>query len=76
MLQPRDAIVLLSALTPDKGRGLQPFLANIRMAASLCRALEKVTPSQVVYSARIRSTRCAVTWSASSRVLNLMTSTG
>ena len=49
MLQPNDAIVLLSALTPDKGRGLHPFLANIRMAASLCHALEKVTPSQVVY---------------------------
>lgn len=49
MLQPSDAIVLLSALTPDKGRGLQPFLANIRMAASLCHALEQVTPAHVVY---------------------------
>lgn len=49
MLQPSDAIVLLSALTPDKGRGLQPFLANIRITASLCHALEKVTPSHVVY---------------------------
>ena len=49
MLQPGDAIVLLSALTPDKGRGLQPFLANIRMAASLCSALEKITPAHVVY---------------------------
>ena len=49
MLQPDDAVVLLSALTPDKGRGLQPFLANIRMAASLCHALTKVTPSHVVY---------------------------
>lgn len=49
MLQPGDAVVVLSALTPDKGRGLQPFLANIRMAASLCHALAKVTPSHVVY---------------------------
>ena len=49
MLQSGDAVVLLSALTPDKGRGLQPFLANIRMAASLCHALAKVVPSQVVY---------------------------
>jgi nucleoside-diphosphate-sugar epimerase len=49
MLKPDDAIVLLSALTPDKGRGLQPFLSNIRMAASLCHALAKVTPSHVVY---------------------------
>src|SRR5439155_11423034 len=49
MLQPDDAVVLLSALTPDKGRGLQPFLANIRMAGSLCHALTKVMPSHVVY---------------------------
>ncbi|MGH6804383.1 MAG: NAD-dependent epimerase/dehydratase family protein [Methyloceanibacter sp.] len=49
VLQPGDAIVMLAALTPDKGRGLQPFLANIRMAASLCHALTKVTPSHVVY---------------------------
>jgi nucleoside-diphosphate-sugar epimerase len=49
MLQPQDAVVMLSALTPDKGRGLEPFLSNIHMAASLCRALEKVTPAQVIY---------------------------
>ena len=49
MLQPDDAVVLLSALTPEKGRGLQPFLANIRMAGSLCHALTKVMPSHVVY---------------------------
>ncbi len=49
MLKPDDAVMLLSALTPDKGRGLQPFLSNIRMAASLCHALAKVTPSHVVY---------------------------
>lgn len=49
ILKPDDAVVLLSALTPDKGRGLHPFLANIRMAGSLCHALAKVTPSHVVY---------------------------
>jgi UDP-glucose 4-epimerase len=49
MLQPHDAVVMLAALTPDKGRGLQPFLTNIYMAASLCGALGKVTPAQVVY---------------------------
>ncbi len=49
MLQPHDAVVMLAALTPDKGRGVQPFLTNIHMAASLCGALEKVTPAQVVY---------------------------
>jgi UDP-glucose 4-epimerase len=49
MLQPHDTVVMLAALTPDKGRGLQPFLTNIHMAASLCGALGKVTPAQVVY---------------------------
>ena len=49
MLQPHDAVVMLAALTPDKGRGLQPFLTNIHIAASLCDALGKVTPAQVVY---------------------------
>jgi nucleoside-diphosphate-sugar epimerase len=49
LLQPHDVIIMLSALTPDKGRGLPTFLSNIQMAASLCRALEKVTPAQLVY---------------------------
>jgi nucleoside-diphosphate-sugar epimerase len=49
MLQPDDAVVMLAALTPDKGRGLQPFLANIHMAASLCNALGNVTPAHLVY---------------------------
>jgi len=49
MLQHHDAVVMLAALTPDKGRGLQPFLTNIHMAASLCDALGNVTPAQVVY---------------------------
>jgi len=39
MLQPHDAVVMLAALTPDRGRGLQAFLTNIHMAASLCEAL-------------------------------------
>jgi UDP-glucose 4-epimerase len=49
MLQPHDSVVMFSALTPDKGRGLKPFLRNVHMAATLCESLEKVTPAQVVY---------------------------
>lgn len=49
MLEPDDAVVMLAALTPDKGRGRQPFITNIQMAASLCDALGKVTPAHVVY---------------------------
>jgi nucleoside-diphosphate-sugar epimerase len=49
MLQPHDAVVMLAALTPDKRRGPPAFLTNIRMAESLCGALERVTPAHVVY---------------------------
>jgi nucleoside-diphosphate-sugar epimerase len=44
-----DAIVVLSALTPDKGRGPETFLKNIQIAASVCAAIEKVPPAHVVY---------------------------
>ncbi len=48
-LKPNDTVVLLSAITPDKGRGTAPFLANLRMAAALCAALEKCPVTHVVY---------------------------
>jgi UDP-glucose 4-epimerase len=49
-LQPKDTIVLLAALTPDKGRGIPPFLANLRMAATVCAALDRATAAaHVVY---------------------------
>ncbi len=48
-LKQDDAVVLLSALTPDKGRGLDPFMKNIAMGAALCGALAKVSPQHVVY---------------------------
>ena len=49
LLRATDALVFLACLTPDKGRGVGPFLQNIHMAASVCAALEKVTPAHVVY---------------------------
>ena len=49
MLRTSDALVVLVALTPDKGRGLAPFLKNLSMGANICAALEKVTPAHVVY---------------------------
>lgn len=48
-LRDGDTVVFLSALTPDKGRGLAPFLANIKMAAAVCKALERASPGHVVY---------------------------
>jgi len=49
LIRDDDAVVVLSALTPDKGRGLDPFLQNILMAATVCRALGRRTPAHVVY---------------------------
>lgn len=49
LLRPADALVVLAALTPDKGRGIAPFLKNLAMGANICGALERVTPAHVVY---------------------------
>ena len=49
MLRPTDSVVFLTALTPDKGRGMAQFLKNISMGANVCFALGRVTPAQVVY---------------------------
>lgn len=48
-LQTGDAVVILSALTPDKGHGADIFLKNVQIAASVGVALEKVPPAHVVY---------------------------
>ncbi|HWK96699.1 MAG TPA: NAD-dependent epimerase/dehydratase family protein [Pseudolabrys sp.] len=48
-LEPDDALVFLSAITPDKGRGIDAFLANVRMGAAVCAAIETKPPSHVVY---------------------------
>jgi nucleoside-diphosphate-sugar epimerase len=48
-LKPGDTIIMLSAITPDKGRGIPYFLANLRMAAALCIALEKCPVAHVIY---------------------------
>lgn len=49
LLQPGDAVVVLAALTPDKGRGLRPFVANIAIGAAVAHALERGRPAHVVY---------------------------
>jgi len=48
-LQPGDTIVFLAAVTPDKGRGIAAFLANVRMGAAVCAAIAAKVPSHVVY---------------------------
>ena len=49
MLQPTDSVLMLAAVTPDKGRGLAPFMQNLKMAAAACAAMQKVRPAHVVY---------------------------
>lgn len=49
ILQPDDTLVFLSALTPDKGRGLAPFLANLRMGAAVCAAVVHSPIAHLVY---------------------------
>ncbi len=44
-----DTVVFLSALTPDKGRGSSVFLANIKMAESICTAVKDKSLRQFVY---------------------------
>lgn len=48
-LRPDDAVVFLSALTPDKGRGIAPYMANQRMGAAVAEAVERVSPAHLVY---------------------------
>ena len=48
-LRADDTIVFLAALTPDKGRGIASFLANVRMGATVCSALERSPPGHVIY---------------------------
>lgn len=48
-LRAGDALVFLSALTPDKGRGTGAFLANVAMGAAVCAAIEANMPAHLVY---------------------------
>lgn len=48
-LKPDDTVVFLSAVTPDKGRGIEHFLANLQMGSAFCAALEKSLVAHVLY---------------------------
>jgi nucleoside-diphosphate-sugar epimerase len=49
LLRPTDAVVVLSAVTPDKGRGVAAFSINVRIGVNVCAALEQVPPDHLVY---------------------------
>jgi UDP-glucose 4-epimerase len=48
-LDAKDALVMLSALTPDKGRDIATFIKNLRMAVAVCGAIQTRPVSHVVY---------------------------
>lgn len=49
ILTAEDTLVILAAITPDKGNGVDSFFSNIVMMKHICKALEKVTPAHIVY---------------------------
>jgi nucleoside-diphosphate-sugar epimerase len=49
LVRPDDALVFVSALTPDRGRDIRTLMANLAMGENVCAALEQGPCSQVVY---------------------------
>lgn len=49
MLRPADAVVMCSALTPDKGRDIATLMKNLAMMQTLCGALEKIGCAHLIY---------------------------
>jgi len=48
-LQPSDAVVMVAALTPDKGRDIGTLMKNLRMGENACRALGSARPAHFIY---------------------------
>jgi len=49
LLRPTDTVVMLSALTPDKGRDAATLMKNLAMMQHLCAALEQTGCAHLVY---------------------------
>lgn len=49
LLRKDDALVMLAALTPDRGRDIATLMKNLRMAEAVCAALAKQAVAHVVY---------------------------
>lgn len=49
ILRKEDALVVASAVTPDKGRDARTQMKNLTMGLALCDALEKTACAQVLY---------------------------
>jgi UDP-glucose 4-epimerase len=49
ILKPNDAVIMLSAITPDKGRDIDAFMRNIKMGETVCKALQKSPVAHTIY---------------------------
>jgi UDP-glucose 4-epimerase len=49
ILKPDDSVVMLSALTPDRGRDAAALMSNLAMMGHLCRALATTRGAHLVY---------------------------
>lgn len=49
LLRPTDAVVMLAALTPDRGRDTATLVRNIAMMQSVCTALSQIGCAHFVY---------------------------
>lgn len=49
IVRPDDALVVTSALTPEKGRDVRTFMKNLAMVQHVCAGLEEGACAQVVY---------------------------
>ena len=49
MIAAQDAVVMLAAQTPDKGRGVDTMMRNIRMVRNLCAALDRRPCAHLIY---------------------------
>ncbi|NQW23742.1 MAG: NAD(P)-dependent oxidoreductase [SAR202 cluster bacterium] len=49
LLSPDDSVVMLAALTPDKGRNIATLMKNLVMMQTVCEALEKSGCGHLVY---------------------------
>jgi len=48
-IRPTDCVLILSALTPDKGRGVTTLMKNLRMIENITSALGTVQPQHLIY---------------------------
>jgi nucleoside-diphosphate-sugar epimerase len=48
LLRPEDAVVIVSALTPDRGKDVATFMKNLRMMEQICAALQATPAVHVV----------------------------